>query len=152
MTDEPTIKPGCEVVLHCSITLEDGTVAESTFDDEPIKVIMGEEDILINGLQLALYGLRAGDREIISVGPENAFGMPEDEAIQDMPVADFPDGMKLETGQIISFSTPDGEEIPGAIMEIGEEMVKVDFNHPLAGHELKFEAEILEITSVEEKD
>jgi len=147
MTEELTIKPDCEVVLHCSITLEDGTVAENTFDDEPIRVVMGNEDVLINGLQLALYGLKVGDRESIIIDAENAFGPTDDEAIQEMPVSDFPQEIKLEAGQIIAFSTPDGDEIPGAVMEVGDEVVKVDFNHPLAGHELKFEAEILEIIS-----
>jgi len=150
MTDGNSIQPGDQVVLHCSITLEDGTVAESTFGDEPISITMGDESVLINGLQLALYGLKVGDRESIIVDPENAFGMPDDEAIQMMPLTDFPAEMSLEEGQIISFTTPDGEEIPGAIKKVGSENVEVDFNHPLAGHELKFEAEILEVISKEQ--
>jgi len=145
MTDEITIKPEDEVVLHCSITLEDGTMAENTFDDEPIRIIMGNEDVLINGLQLALYGLKAGDKESIIVDAADAFGSTDDEAIQDMPLSDFPEEMKLEVGQIIAFSTPDGDEIPGAVIELTKDAAKIDFNHPLAGHELKFEAEILEI-------
>jgi len=146
----PGIQPGDTVVLHCAITLEDGTVAESTFGEEPIEITMGDESVLINGLQLALYGLKVGDRESILVDPDNAFGMPDNEAIQDMPLTDFPPDMVLQEGQIISFSTPDGEEIPGAIKAVGKEQVQVDFNHPLAGHELKFEAEILEIIPVEQ--
>ncbi len=145
MSETATIQSGDEVVLHCSITLEDGTVAESTFGDEPIRITMGDESVLINGLQLALYGLKVGDRESISIDPDNAFGMPDDEAIQQMPRSDFPADMQLEEGQIIAFSTPDGDEIPGAVKQLDENTVTVDFNHPLAGHELKFEAEILEV-------
>jgi len=145
MSDELTVQPGSEVTLHCSITLEDGTVAESTFGEEPISITMGDESVLINGLQMALYGLKVGDRESILVDPDNAFGMPDDEAIQEMPLTDFPEDMTLEEGQIISFSTPDGDEIPGAVKKVGETSVTMDFNHPLAGHELKFEAEILGI-------
>lgn len=149
MTAESGIQQGDEVVLHCSITLEDGTVAESTFDDEPIRIIMGDDSVLVEGLQLALYGLKVGDRESILIGPENAFGLPDDAAIQEMPRSDFPDSMKLEEGQIIAFTTPDGGEIPGAVKAIHENNITVDFNHPLAGHQLKFEAEILEIHSTE---
>jgi FKBP-type peptidyl-prolyl cis-trans isomerase SlpA len=145
MSDELTVQPGSEVTLHCSITLEDGTVAESTFGEDPITITMGDESVLINGLQMALYGLKIGDRESILVDADNAFGMPDDEAIQAMPLTDFPDNMTLEEGQIISFSTPDGDEIPGAVKEVHTNSVTMDFNHPLAGHELKFEAEILEI-------
>ncbi len=145
MSEPLTVQPGYDVVLHCSITLEDGTVAESTFGDEPIRITMGDESVLISGLQLALYGLKVGDRESIVVDPQDAFGMPDDEAVQQMPLADFPADMHLEVGQIIAFSTPDGDEIPGAIKQIDGQTVTVDLNHPLAGHELKFEAEIVEI-------
>jgi len=147
MTEELTVQPDCQVTLHCSITLEDGTVAESTFDEEPISITMGNEDVLLNALQLALYGLKVGDRESVLVDPENAFGMRQDEAIQMLPIADFPDDMQPEVGQIIAFTAPDGQEVPGAIVAVEDDQVKVDFNHPLAGHELKFEAEILEITA-----
>ena len=150
MSDELTVQPGSEVTLHCSITLEDGTVAESTFGEEPISITMGDESVLINALQMALYGLKVGDRESILIDPDNAFGLPDDEAIQEMPLTDFPEDMTLEEGQIISFSTPDGEEIPGAVKKVGTTSVTMDFNHPLAGHELKFEAEILEIIPVEQ--
>ena len=109
---------------------------------------MGDESVLINGLQMALYGLKVGDRESILIDPDNAFGMPDDEAVQEMPLTDFPEDMTLEEGQIISFSTPDGDEIPGAVKKVGETSVTMDFNHPLAGHELKFEAEILGIIPV----
>jgi len=145
MTEELTVQPDCQVTLHCSITLEDGTVAESTFEEDPIVVIMGNEDVLLKGLQLALYGLKVGDRESILIDPENAFGMREDEAIQVVPASDFPEDMTPEVGQIIAFAAPDGREVPGAITEVEGDQITVDFNHPLSGHELKFEAEILEI-------
>jgi FKBP-type peptidyl-prolyl cis-trans isomerase SlpA len=68
-----------------------------------------------------------------------------------MPLSDFPDEMHLEVGQIIAFNTPDGDEIPGAVKAMNDQTATVDFNHPLAGHQLKFEAEILEIVPVEQK-
>jgi FKBP-type peptidyl-prolyl cis-trans isomerase SlpA len=145
MTDEITVQPGCEVVLHCSITLEDGTVAENTFEEEPIRVVMGEDDVLIKTLQMALYGTKVGDRDSLMVDPENAFGLRDEGAIHTMPRSDFPEEMELEVGQIIAFSTPTGDEIPGAIIELDENNAQVDFNHPLAGREIKFEFEILEI-------
>lgn len=152
MNDELNIQPGSLVTLHCSITLEDGTVAESTFGDEAITITMGDESVLINGLQMALYGLRVGDRESILIDADNAFGLPDDEAIQALPLTDFPEDMTLQEGQIISFSTPDGDEIPGAVKAVHTDHVTVDFNHPLAGHELKFEAEILEIIPAEQSE
>ena len=62
-----------------------------------------------------------------------------------MPRSEFPAEMQLEAGLIISFTTPSGEEVPGAIQEVKDDEVVVDFNHPLAGNEIIFDVEILEI-------
>jgi FKBP-type peptidyl-prolyl cis-trans isomerase SlpA len=62
-----------------------------------------------------------------------------------MPRSEFPADMQLEVGMIIGFSTPSGEEVPGAIQEIKDDEIVVDFNHPLAGHEVIFDVEILEV-------
>ena len=62
-----------------------------------------------------------------------------------MPRSEFPTEIQLEAGLIIGFTTPSGEEVPGAIQEIKDEEVVVDFNHPLAGHEVIFDVEILEV-------
>ena len=62
-----------------------------------------------------------------------------------MPRSEFPADMPLEPGLIVGFTTPSGEEVPGAIQEIKGDDVVVDFNHPLAGHEVIFDVEILEV-------
>ena len=67
-----------------------------------------------------------------------------------MQRADFPPDMELQRGVIISFALPDGEEYPGMITEVGEQQVTVDFNHPLAGHEITFDVEILEVSGGDE--
>ena len=58
--------------------------------------------------------------------------------------------MELERGMVVSFALPDGEEYPGMITEVGDIQVTVDFNHPLAGHEILFEVEILEVSGGDE--
>lgn len=150
MSDEATaIYHGSEVVMHFSITLEDGTVAEITDEGDPLRFVMGDET-LVEGLELALFGLKAGDKQSLKIGPENAYGYPDPENVHAMDRADFPDDMQVEEGMIISFAMPDGEEYPGTIKEVGEQEVMVDFNHPLAGHEILFEVEILEVSGGEE--
>ena len=144
MSETSDIQPGSQVLMHYRITLEDGTVADSSFEGEPLRFTMGD-GTLIQGLELALYGLRAGDRQSLGIDPQYAFGLPDETAIQTLPRTDFPADMQLEAGQIIAFGTPEGEEIPGAILEVGDKDVKVDFNHPLAGHEIQFEVEILDV-------
>jgi FKBP-type peptidyl-prolyl cis-trans isomerase SlpA len=139
-----TISPGCEVLMHFTLSLADGTVADSTREGEPLRFVMGD-GTLVEGLELVLYGLKQGDQQCLSIEPRDAFGFPDEENIHTMPCSEFPADMQLEPGMIIGFSTPSGEEVPGAIQEIKGEEVVVDFNHPLAGHEVIFDVEILEV-------
>ena len=147
MSGEPeTIQPGSEVVMHFSITLEDGTVADSTEGEEPLRFVMGDQT-LIEGLELALYGLKVGDKQNLIIAPENAYGHRDPENIHPMQRDEFPDEMDIKKGVIVGFVTPAGDEIPGTVIEVDEKQVTVDFNHPIAGHEIVFEVEILEITN-----
>ncbi len=130
--------------MHFTLSLADGTVADSTRDGEPLQFVMGD-GTLIEGLELVLYGLKAGDRQCLSIEPRDAFGFPVEENIHAMPRNEFPADMQLEAGLIVGFTTPSGEEVPGAIQEIKGDEVVVDFNHPLAGHEVIFDVEILEV-------
>ena len=139
-----TIGPGSEVLMHFSLSLADGTVADSTREGEPLRFVMGD-GTLIEGLELVLYGLKKGDRQCLSIEPRDAFGFPDEDNIHTMPRSEFPADMQLEAGMIIGFSAPSGEEVPGAIQEIKDDEIVVDFNHPLAGHEVIFDVEILEV-------
>ena len=139
------IGPGSEVVMHFSIELEDGTLVDSTREDnQPIEFVMGDGTFL-EGLELALYGLKQGEKQSLKIGPENTYGFPDDENIHTMERSVFPEEMKLAPGVIVGFDTPSGEELPGTILKVEDEKVKVDFNHPLAGHEIDFEVEIIAI-------
>ena len=139
-----TIGAGCIVTMHFTLALEDGTIADATIDGEPMVFEIGD-GTLIEGLEMVLYGLKAGDKQSLSIDPRDTFGFPEDENIHTLPLNEFADDLNIEEGMIIGFSTPSGDEIPGAIMEIKDDEVKVDFNHPLAGHEVVFTVEIIEI-------
>jgi FKBP-type peptidyl-prolyl cis-trans isomerase SlpA len=137
------------VTLHLSLTLEDGTVAESTFGEEPLSFAMGD-GTLVRGLELGLYGLHPGATQRLKLYPEQAFGRRDPEMIQRMPRADFDDQMVLEPGVIIGFETPDGEEVPGSVHAVGNETVEIDFNHPLAGHTVIFDVEIINVEPAEQ--
>lgn len=143
-TPDISISAGCNVTLHFSIVLEDGTLAESTRGDEPIRFTVGD-GTLANGLELALYGLKAGARQRLQIGPRDAFGYPEPDRVHSLPRSEFPTDMQLEPGMIVAFTTPAGDEVPGGILEIRHDDVLVDFNHPLAGHEIVFDVEVLEV-------
>jgi len=135
---------GSRVTMHFSIKLADGMLAESSFDDQPLTFVVGD-GTLDRGLELALIGLRKGDRQVLTLMPGQAFGLRDKKAIQSVERSRFPADMRLEPGQIVGFSGADGQEIAGAVLEVHDDHVKMDFNHPLAGREIVFEVLILGI-------
>ena len=139
------------VTLHLSLTLEDGTVAESTFGDEPLEFTMGD-GTLVHGLELALYGLMPGDVQRLELYPQQTFGERDPANIHAVPRADFDPGITLKPGVIVGFETDAGDELAGAILVLDEESVEVDFNHPLAGHTIVFDVEIIDVVPADADD
>ena len=147
MNTEPAeneVLANSKVTLHFSITLEDGTEALSTFDEEPITLTMGDGSFQ-PGMEIALYGLKEGEEQTLVLSPETAYGYPDKQLVHEMPLSDFENHLEPEVGQVIAFTMPDGEDAPGMIMAIKDQNVTVDFNHPLAGHDLIFKVKILKI-------
>jgi FKBP-type peptidyl-prolyl cis-trans isomerase SlpA len=138
------IGAGSTVTLHLSLALEDGRVAESTFGGEPHTFTLGDGSLL-PVLELALYGLRPGDTQRLVLHPAQAFGVHDPAKLHHVPRAVFADDIALEPGLIIGFTDSAGEEIPGTVLSLTDTAVEVDFNHPLAGHAVTFEVEILDV-------
>ncbi len=139
----PEAMPGSRVSLHFSLSLTDGTPAFDT-EDEPLSCTLGD-GTLLPGLELALYGLRPGEEQTLTLTPEQAWGERQQALIKEMPRSDFPAEADLEPGQILAFSLPDGEETMGTVLAVEDDKVLVDFNHPLSGQEVVFYAKMLEV-------
>lgn len=145
MTEQlPEITSSNEVTLHFAIALCDGTVITTTFDDDPVTLTMGTGNLTEN-LEKTLYGLKPGEKQSLILEAENAFGSRDEEKAYFMPRSSFPSDMELEPELVISFATPAGDELAGIVQELDEEQVKVDFNHPLAGHDIVFTVQIISI-------
>ena len=138
------------LLMHYSIALTNGTEIESSFDDEPVEVAMGS-GVLTEGMELALYGLETGDRQTLTLTPEQGFGLRDQDNIHMMPLTDFPDDLTPESGLVFEFETPGGEDILGTVLSVKDGMAEVDFNHPLAGQALVFTVEILDINNAHAK-
>ena len=134
------------VLLNYSLAFTEGTMIESSFDDEPVQIEMGQQDIT-EGMELAIFGLKEDDEQTITLTPEQGFGFRDEDNIHDMPMSDFPEEMKPVTGLAFSFETPDGDETPGTVVRVNGDNVEVDFNHPLAGHQLVFSVQIVGINN-----
>ena len=138
----PRIAPRSRVTLHLALSLSDGTEVLSTFGEEPITAVMGD-GTLDPGVELALYALRPGDTEHITLQAGQAYGTRDPGLIRSLPRASFAE--PPQPGQIIAFHSANGEELPGLVLEVGADTVSVDFNHPLAGRAVVLRAEILAV-------
>ncbi|SDM11886.1 FKBP-type peptidyl-prolyl cis-trans isomerase SlpA [Modicisalibacter muralis] len=137
------IGDGMEVTLHFTLKLEDGTVVDSTRDKQPATFQVGDGN-LPPGFEAPLAGLAKGDTGSYEISPEHAFGQHNPQNMQKIPRESF-EGPELEEGLVMSFTDPNGGELPGVITEIDEKRVEVDFNHPLAGRTLTFDVEIIDV-------
>ena len=138
------IGPGARVRMHFALSLTDGTLAYSSFEEAPLVFDWGD-GTLRPGLELAVLGLTAGAEQTLTLLPEQAYGLHDQALVHDMPRSDFPDLGAPKVGQIIAFHSPTGEDTAGAILAVDDEIVRVDFNHPLAGREVVFRVKILSI-------
>lgn len=138
------IQPGSHVRLHLAIKLADGTVAESTYDDDPLEIVIGD-GTLVHGLEVALYGMRAGQRQSLTLAPRQAYGERDPEAVGWLARDQFPADMQLHPGALVGFVGPEDEEVAALVIAVEPEQVQIDFNHPLAGKPIIFESEILSV-------
>ena len=132
------------VSIHFNLTLADGTPVDGTQDGEPMTFTMGDSS-MIPALEDVILGLSIGDKQQVSLDPRDTFGFPDEENKHWMNKPEFDQDIKLEEGMMIEFGTPAGDQVPGILLEITEDKVLVDFNHPLAGHEVVFSVEVIAI-------
>ena len=144
MTD--TINMNSLVLMHYSIALTNGSVIESSFDDEPVEISMGKDDVT-SGMELAIFGLKEGDSQTLTLTPEQGFGRRDEDNIHHMPLTDFPEELPPEPGLSYSFESANGDEIPGTVLSLKDNAAVIDFNHPLAGHEIVFTVNILGVNN-----
>ena len=135
------------VLMHYSIALTNGSIIESSYDDEPVEITMGRADIT-EGMELAIFGLKEGDEQTITLTAEQGFGIRDEDNIHDMPLTDFPEELPPAVGLSYSFESEEGEEIPGTVVSLKEDAVSIDFNHPLASQEIVFTVTILGVNNV----
>jgi FKBP-type peptidyl-prolyl cis-trans isomerase SlpA len=133
------------VLVHFTLKLEDGSTAESTrANGKPALFRLGDGS-LSAALEQALLGLKAGETKQFTLEPEEAFGSVSPDLIQYFSRRDFIDAGEPEVGAIMLFTGMGGSEMPGVIREVSGDSITVDFNHPLAGHRIQFDIEVLEI-------
>lgn len=127
-------------------TLDSGEIVDSSRDmEEPIQFQVGGGQ-LIEGFETELIGMTPGETKTFRLDPEAAYGIRDEEARVSFPKSDVPEELHTaEPGQIVTLVNDRGEQLPGQILRVEPETVEIDLNHPLAGHPINFEVELIEI-------
>ena len=137
------IKDGDTVRVHYTGTFDDGEVFDSSREREPLEFTIGDES-LISGFEEALIGHEKGDRFTVTVPCDEAYGERLDELVMEVPLGDVPDNIKPEVGMMLQIATDDGD-MEVEIIDITDKVVVLDANHPLAGEDLTFDIEIIDV-------
>lgn len=136
---------GDSLSLRYALRLRDGTEILSNFDDpEPDTLTLGDGTLAQN-LEQWLIGIAVGERHVFMLDAWQAFGVSQPELIHHLPKSDLSAEVRIETGTLVEFAMPNGQTMAGQILEILDDSVKVDFNHPLADLPIEFEVEIVEL-------
>lgn len=138
------VKAGDTVSIHYTGTLADGSVFDSSDGREPLQFTVGSGQI-ISGLDKALPGMTVGDNKTVQVPADEAYGQKDPRAMQPVPRDQFPPDIPLEVGVQLQVQTPNGQVMSVTIVEVGEEAVVLDANHPLAGKDLTFAIQLVSI-------
>jgi len=137
------IADGKNVKIDYTLTV-DGAVVDTSKGKDPLAYTHGQ-GMLIKGLEVELSGMKTGDAKQVTIAPADGYGDHTPEAIQEVPLSQFPENMKPEVGMQLGIQTESGEQMPVRIAEIKKETAILDLNHPLAGKELNFDVKIVSV-------
>ena len=135
---------GDTVKVHYTGKLDDGTVFDSSREREPLEFTLDEGQI-IPGFEEAVVGLEQGDETTVEIPPEKAYGPHQEDAVMEFPLEQLPDEMEPEVGMQLQLQGQNGQAFPARVVEVGDDTVTLDANHPLAGETRTFEIELVEV-------
>jgi FKBP-type peptidyl-prolyl cis-trans isomerase SlyD len=139
----PAVEQGREVTIDYTMSVE-GNVLDSTSGRGPAHYTQGKDDIL-PALSKNLEGMHSGDEKTVVLGPDDAYGKVNPEAVKEIPRTAFPAGITLAPGAFLPITAPNGKTFPVRVLQVKPESVVVDFNHPLAGKTVSFHIKIVSI-------
>jgi peptidylprolyl isomerase len=138
------VKNGDTVKVHYTGKLTDGETFDSSVGREPLEFTVGAGQ-MIPGFDAALPGMSIGDKKTINIPAAEGYGEINEQAIIDFPKENVPADMKLEPGMQLTLSNQEGQPFPVVVKEIKDDVIILDANHFLAGKELVFDIELVEI-------
>jgi FKBP-type peptidyl-prolyl cis-trans isomerase SlyD len=136
--------------VHYTGTLQDESVFDSSEDRDPLTFLVGHNQ-MIPGFEEEMQGAAVGERRTFTLTPDRAYGEKDENGVVELPRSQFPPEAELEVGMVLVAQVTEGP-LPFRILTIGEETVTVDFNHELAGHDLTFSVEVVELRAASEEE
>lgn len=140
------VKSGDTVRIHYKGTLNDGSLFDSSEGRQPLEFTVGAGQI-IPGLDREIAGMSVGDNRDVKVAADEAYGPHDPQKVQVVPRSAMPKEVEIEPGMQLQARTPSGETVPLIVTKVEAEDVTVDANHPLAGQDLNFAVELVEIVN-----
>ena len=137
-------KLGDTVKIHFTGKLQDETVIETSKDRDPLEFKIGDGNV-IPGLEQGVIGMAAGDKKTIAVSSEEGFGQQQQDLVVDLKKSEFPEDVEFAVGAYLNIETSEGKEFKAKVVEIKEDTVTLDANHPLAGITINYDVELIEI-------
>lgn len=140
-----TVQDGLVISLAYTLKLDDGQVLDSADSNDPMFYLHGADNI-IPGLERELTGMMVGQRKAVTVTPEDAYGDYDEEGVQVIPAEAFGEAIdEIAVGELLTLRDETGDLFDAEVIDLDDENVTLDFNHPLAGETLHFEVEVIAV-------
>jgi peptidylprolyl isomerase len=142
--DWPLAKEGDIVQVHYKGTLQDGSIFDSSRGREPLEFILGGGDLIV-GFDKAVRGMKVGEIKTVTIPVNEAYGPYVDGLVAVFKRENLPENLEPAVGQQLDVRQPDGTTVVVVVTDVSDVSITVDANHPLAGKDLTFEIELVEI-------
>lgn len=136
------LKPGQKISMEYTVFLEDGTQIDTNIGEDPLIFVLGQNQVF-PALEAELLGLKIGDSKEIFLTPDQAYGPVIPDAYREVDIDSVPENFRF-AGAILGIQDPQGGVYPIRVHEVNQSKVVLDFNHPLAGKNLKFNVKIVD--------
>ena len=142
------VKENSTVKVNYTGKLSDGKIFDTSEGEAPIEFVLGQGR-LIPGFEKGLIDMKLNEKKTITIAKEDAYGEVNENLIQEVAKTQLPQDMEPQVGMGLVSTSPEGQEINLMVVEVKEESIVVDGNHPLAGRDLIFDLEVVEIKETE---